>query len=368
MKILFVGDASNLHSTLAKELRSMGHTADVVSAGSGWMNTDRNISLLRGRGIAGTLKYIYDIIAILPKLRGYDVVQLSNPIFLSLRPGRVRKVFDYLKKNNGKICLSALGTDYDYVQVCHDGKTFRYSDYLIGDRTSPYMLSPESAAQGNWQLPAMRDYHRYVIDNVDGVIACLYEYFATYAKRIPDKLAYGGIPIDTASLKPHYIDETPQRVKFFVGVQRQRNVLKGTDLMLDALRQLHDRYPDQCEMKVVENVPYQEYVATMRDSHVILDQLYSYTPATNALIAMAQGIVAVSGAEPEYYEFIGERDLQPIINVSPMETNGIYKQLEWILLHKEELPRLSRESREFVVKHNDSRLVAQRHIDFWNNI
>ena len=55
----------------------------------------------------------------------------------------------------------------------------------------------------------------------------------------------------------------------------------------------------------------------MRSSHVILDQLYSYTPATNAMLAMAQGIVAVTGAEPEFYDFIDEHDNRPIINAVP---------------------------------------------------
>ena len=111
-----------------------------------------------------------------------------------------------------------------------------------------------------------------------------------------------------------------------------------------------------------------EYIERMLGSHVILDQLYSYTPATNALIAMAQGIVAVSGAESEYYDFIGETKCRPIINVSPLVEGDISEKLLWIIKNKHLLPSLSRMSREFVLKHNDSEKVAKRHLEFWNNI
>ena len=128
------------------------------------------------------------------------------------------------------------------------------------------------------------------------------------------------------------------------------------------------KYPDRSALRVVENLPYEEYLKQMSESHVILDQLYSYTPATNALIAMAQGLVAVSGAEPEYYDFIGENKCRPIINVSPLVDGDIDAKLEWIVQNKHLLPRLSHESREFVMRHNDYMVVAQRHEEFWKKI
>jgi hypothetical protein len=51
-----------------------------------------------------------------------------------------------------------------------------------------------------------------------------------------------------------------------------------------------------------------------------------------------------------------------------MIEGDIDDKLEWIVQNKSKLPELSRQSRDFVVKHNDSNLVAQRHIDFWNKI
>lgn len=368
LKILFMGDASNFHASLAAALREMGHNVTVVSDGGKWMDTRRNITLSRQPGKIGAVKYLLNTIKLLPHLKGYDIVHLISPIFLELRPRKIRLVFDYLKRNNRHVYLSAIGTDYIYVQACNKGNIFKYSDYKIGNEPSPYMLSQESKyhRQENWNLPVMKWYSDYVTRRFDGVMTCLYEYYKAYDGIIPPgRLAYGGIPIEVQSVKPNLITQTPDKVKFFLGRHKNRIVLKGTDRLLDALRRTCDRYPKLCEMQVVENVPYNEYLNLLSSAHVNLDQLYSYTPATNALLGMARGVVAVSGAEPEFYDFIGEHECQPIINVSPLVEGDIDHKLAWIVEHRDRLPELSRMSREFVEKHNDSRIVAQRHIDFW---
>lgn len=370
MKILFLGDASNMHNCLAQQLRAMGHEVMVASNGSTWMNTARDITLLRRPGIVGAFAYVFDVYKSLHKMQGFDIVEVNNPMFLMLKPWRHRPVIEYLKRHNRKLVLSALGTDYSYYMACHNGKTFRYSDFMIGSRPSPYVNSSEYIAQeqDNWKLPMMKDYNEFFLSKIDGAVSCLYEYHVVYKPILGDRLAYGGIPIDTTAIQPHFIESEPGKVRFFIGIQKDRNVLKGTDRLLAALKRLHDRFPDKCEMEVVTSVPYDEYVGRMKRSHVILDQLYSYTPATNALLAMAQGMVAVSGAEPEFYDFIGETDNHPIINVLPEPADDIDRRLEWIIDHKNQLPALSHASRAFVEKHNAAPVVAQRYLDFWEKI
>lgn len=370
MKALFVGDASNLHNCLAQELRKMGHEAVVASNGSMWMRTGRDINLFRGPGAWGAVCYLARLLKVLPLMRGYDVVHIAGHIFLTLKPEKVQRVFDYLKKHNGKIVLSALNTDYYYFKACHDGHTFRYSDYMVGDEPSPYVNSPEYEAQcqQNWTKPFMRRHAEHILENVDGAVACLLEYYMTYKPLLGDRVIYAGIPIDTQAIEPHFIAEEPEKVRFFIGIQRDRTVVKGTDRLLDALRRVAARYPDECEVVAVENLPYDDYLSRMRSSHVLVDQLYSYTPATNALLGMAHGLVAVSGAEPEYYELIGEKENRPIVNVSPLIADDIDAQLSWLIEHKSQLPAMSRASRAFVEKHNAAHLVASRYVEFWNSL
>ena len=74
MKILFVGDASNMHNCLARALRDLGHTAVVASNGSHWMDTTRDIDLNRGPGKLGAVRYVIDILCSRSKMRDFDVV------------------------------------------------------------------------------------------------------------------------------------------------------------------------------------------------------------------------------------------------------------------------------------------------------
>ena len=372
MKILFVGDASNLHNTLAAELRRQGHHCVVASDGSQWMDTGRDITLRREPGKWGTAKYVTRLLSQLPRMRGYDVVELAGPMFLHLRPERLWRVLRYLKRHNCHVVMTALATDPVYWAACHDGETYRYSDYLIGEEPSPFARSEEyqTRRHDDWTLPEVTDYNRHVLDTVDGVVACLWEYYAAYRHHAPQvPLSYAGIPIDTQAVTPRReLHKAPQRVTFFIGIQSDRTVLKGTDLMLEAARRVCDRYPELCSLDVVENVPYADYVARMSQAHVILDQLYSYTPATNALLGMAQGLVAVSGAEPEYYALIGENDNRPVVNVSPLKEGDIDLQLEWLVTHRERFPDMANASRTFVVKHNSAATVAKAYLDFWNTL
>ena len=85
----------------------------------------------------------------------------------------------------------------------------------------------------------------------------------------------------------------------------------------------------------------------------------------NALQAMSQGLIVVSGGEEENYDILGEKELRPIINVQPDEED-IYRQLEQLVLHPERIPQLKRDSIEYVRRHHDSIKVAQCYLKFWS--
>ena len=359
-----------MHNCLAQELRARGHEACVASDGSRWMNAGRDIDLLRKPGSMGTLAYLGKLLRALPSMRGYDVVQLSGLIFLQLRPERLTHLFDYLRRHNTLVVYSAMGTDVVYYDACHDGHTFRYSDYLVGSEPSPYVVSAEYRAQrqDNWRAPFMRAHSDHVLAGIDGAVACLYEYYVPYLPVLGERVVYAGIPVDTRALEFRPIENEPTKLRFFIGIQPDRTVIKGTDRLLQAARRVCDRFPHLCTLDVAERLPLAEYTRRMSAAHVLLDQIYSYTPATNALMAMAQGLVAVSGAEPEYYDLIGERHNRPIVNVDPTQEGDIDARLEWLVRNKSQLPAMSRASRDFVEKHNAAPVVAQRYLDFWAKI
>ena len=112
MRILLLGEYSNVHNTLARGLRELGHEVTVASNGDFWRDYSRDINLARDMGITGTVSFLYRLLRALPKMRGYDIVQLINPVFLELKAERLYRIFDYLKRHNGKVVLLAAGDDY----------------------------------------------------------------------------------------------------------------------------------------------------------------------------------------------------------------------------------------------------------------
>lgn len=372
MKILLMGDASNFHRTLATGLRRAGCEVAVASSGSGFMRTPRDIDLRRSLpGKAGGLALWLKLNGPLRhKLKGYDVVSFSNPIFLQLRPERVRQLFHRLRRDNGSLFLTALGTDLPYIEDClnPDGH-LRYNEFRIEGKPAPYALRHPEVIH-RWQTSPLRDWCDEFYAGIDGAVSALYEYHVALRRRLPEeKIAYGGIPVDMATLPPVEIPPSPRPVRIFLGRHRGRMEEKGTDRLETAIRRAIDRNPGKGELVIVENRPYDEYISLMRGAHVIVDQAYSYTPATNALLSMAYGIPTVSGGEPEFYDFIGEPDTplrRPVIN-SPLDTEGMTDIFDHILNHPEELRPLGQASREFVARNNDCDIVARRFLDFWQS-
>ncbi|MBQ7686109.1 MAG: glycosyltransferase family 1 protein, partial [Bacteroidaceae bacterium] len=134
MKILLVGEYSNVHATLAEGLRSLGHQVTVISNGDFWKNYPRDIDVSRPEGRLGGLRLLFRLYRLLPKMKGYDVVQLINPMFFELKAERLFYFYDYLRKHNKKVFLGAFGMDWYWVYYCSVKKPLRYSDFNFGDR------------------------------------------------------------------------------------------------------------------------------------------------------------------------------------------------------------------------------------------
>lgn len=365
MKILLLGEYSNVHQNLATGLRALGHEVTVASDGDGWKNYRRDIDLSRkSTGYVDSIKFYIKLCQQFRSFKNYDVVQIINPVFLSLKAERIWKFYKFLRQNNKKVFLGAFGMDHYYVKTCLDGHTFRYSDFNLDQQIR---ISKENAIWLNdWLKGEKGKLNQYIAQDCDGIIAGLYEYYVSYQKDYKEKLVHIPFPIHLNSKEEFKVRGKNSKIRFFIGIQKKRSEYKGTDIMLKALQRLEKDYPSLCEIVKVESVPFYQYIQLMDDSDVILDQLYSYTPAMNALEAMAKGLVVVGGGEPEYYELIGDDTLKPVINVLPDEEH-VFTSLQHILKNSHLVETLSLKSRQFIEKYHDCIIVAQQYIDFWGN-
>lgn len=366
-KILLLGDYSNCHQALSTGLRALGCDVTVASDGTKWMQCDRNVDITRPDGKLGGLFHYMRLSRLLrTRLTGFDVVAIHDPQFGDLKPKRLRPLFDLLKRNNGSVFLTAMSYDVAFLDMlAAKDSPLAYNEWFVGGEPSRLMTSsPDQWAE--WHTPELVDYQNYIFDNLDGAVSVLYEYQLGMERRLGcERASYGGIPIDMARFTPVEMPDRPDKIRFFLGRHPSRKLVKGSDYLEIAARRVVERYPDKAELVIVENRPFNEFTELLRSAHVVLDQIYSYTPATTALMAMAYGLNVVSGGEPDFYDFIGEKENRPIIN-APIEIEALTDVLERIVKNPEEIRVRGLRSREFVKKHNDSCIVARRFLDFWN--
>ena len=365
MKILLMGEYSNVHATLAEGLRKLGHHVTVLSNGDFWKNYPRDINMVRKPGKLGGIMYLIKLYTIVHKLRGYDIVQLINPMFLELKAERIFPIYRYLRKHNKRVILGGYGMDYYWVNVCCNDKPLRYSDFNIGNelRTNADALKERK----DWLGTAKEQLNRMIAEDCDGIITGLYEYWVCYQPRFPQKTVFIPFPIHLYAQPLDIPLSIPQKVKLFIGINKNRSEYKGTDIMLKAAQAIAEKYPERTELRIAQNVPFHQYVEMMNGSDAILDQLYSYTPSMNPLEAMAHGIICIGGGEPENYEIIHESELRPIINVQP-NYESVYQELEHLVLHPELIPMLKRQSIAYVNKHHDYMKVAKQYEEYYKSL
>lgn len=389
MKILLIGEASFLHNTLKKGLVERGHRVTTMSDGNGWHDSPRDIDLRRDWrwGKLGGLRVVWQLLRHLPQLCGNDVVQIHNYQFVPLMYRWNTLLLRFLKLTNRRVVKGCFGDDPQIFRRQAQGVPAYSDTYWSGqlqnadqhrDRIAEVV---EHGAEASW---------RKTTRMADALVACLYEYWLDYNEPpYAAKLHYIPLPIeceemvrwcdgekvkclgnDTPSpshpndsqLPTNLTTSPPHPLTLLIGLQPKRDFMKGAMKIATFVEEVARRHPGKVQIKYVEGVPYDEYMHLLAEADVLVDQLYSYTPSMNSLAAMARGTVVIGGGEEEYYEFIGEDTLRPIINVRPdVPDEENITAIERALFTDGMLERMAQESIQFVHKYHDYRLVAKQY-------
>ena len=389
MKILLIGEASFLHNTLKKGLVERGHRVTTMSDGNGWHDAPRDIDLRRdGRwGKLGGLRVVWQLLRHLPQLCGNDVVQIHNYQFVPLMYRWNTLLLRFLKLTNRRVVKGCFGDDPQIFRRQAQGVPAYSDTYWSGqlqnaelhrDRIAEVI---EHGAEASW---------RKTTAMADALVACLYEYWLDYNEPpYAAKLHYIPLPMECEemvrwcdgemvkcvgndALSPSHPNDSqlptnlttspPHPLTILIGLQPKRDFMKGAMKIAAFVEEVARRHPGKVQIKYVEGVPYDEYMHLLAEADVLVDQLYSYTPSMNSLAAMARGTVVIGGGEEEYYEFIGEDTLRPIINVRPdVPDEENIAAIERALFTDGMLERMAQESIQFVHKYHDYRLVAKQY-------
>lgn len=379
-RVLLLGEYSGVHTNLANALKENGYDVRVVHGGDGFKGFKPDVILRYERfksenryldfifrvytlvltflGIAGLVqitKYIKEI----RTWKNFDVVQLINPLFLSGFGSFVHFwVFRYLRKNNKKLYLCALGDDYFYVKYCLE----KHPRYSMFENLNVKNLMFFSHSQQYIYAFGMAYLNKYIVRYVNSVIPGLYDYYQAYRH-------YG---IECEEIVPIIIEQdanvTPISnldfpLKIFHGKQNKRAYHKGDAFFEKAIENLKEKYPNDIEYVSVSNIPYQAYLKLFADCHIFIDQCYSYDCGVNALLGMSKGKVVFSGFEREVKEYYS-LDNDPLINALP-SSNEIFKELERLILNSKTLKMYSINALNFIKDFHSKQYVISKYENIW---
>ena len=358
MRVLLIGEFSGLHSGLAEGLRKLGHTVDVVSTGDDFKKIDGtlNIDTRAGNAVLRLLKLHLGYVKLLPKFRRYDVVQ-----FISIAPHVIPTgifailLMRYLRSCNRRIFLNSCGLDF-YTAASQLGNTYSPlgNELLEGDfRATQKQLSVTSKWVADRLLPSF-----------DGIVSSGYEYHQAYKKRdnylgfIPMPVSMSAAAIGSNVPDAAQVNEAV-KIKILHGIIRP--TFKGSSYIVEAMKRLQMELPELVDCRLVEKLPYSEYLDHLDWCDILIDQACSFGYGMNGLLGLARAKVVLSGNEPEAELLLGR--VCPVINIRP-KSEAILESIRK-LVESDELKTIGRASKLFAEDVHECQRVAGLYIDAW---
>lgn len=378
MRILLVGEYNSSHKTLKEGLETQGHDVTVVGLGDGFKKrlVDINFRAPYKSGLAKKFNVLlYKLFGLdlysrsvkkqffkqKDRFANYDIVQLINENPFATLPKTERKMLDYIFANNKNVFLLSCGLDHISVKFAMD-KKYRYNIL------TPYFEGKEDLENYKsivkYLQPDFVDLHRYVFENIKGVIASDMDYdvplrgHSKYLGMVPNPIRL--------ELFDYHLPPLDGPIVIFHGINRSNYIKKGNYLFEEALEILSRTHADRIRIVTVESVPYDTYIRLFDDAHILLDQVFAYDQGFNALEAMAKGKVAFTGAEKEWLDHFDLKEDSVAINALP-DAEKIAEKLRWLVDHPEEIERISKNARAFIEAHHDHIKSAQHYFELWRS-
>lgn len=355
MKVLLLGEFSSFHKYLREGLLQIADVeVDVAADGDGWKKIG-GVTVpfpdLTSKKPLDRFKFYRDEIRFISwlKTQKYDVVQLINPKILSIPLNR--PLYRAIRPNARCFAMAACGIDYREVEAYYNGK-FRYHPY-DGEKI---LLSAfdKKTCKGRINIKN----NLWVESHADVIIPTSFEYAVGYTS--PNTYPAIPLPVNTDDI-PYSENRVHNQVVFFHGLNREG--AKGTAFIREALERLSAKYQNEVEIVINSRMPYNEYIQVMRRANVVIDQCRASAYGINGCIAMAQGKVLMAGNTPEMRNTL-RIDECPVIHIEP-DADQIYSQLEWLVKNKEQVPEIGKQSREFVERYHDYKIVARQFLEAW---
>jgi len=375
MKILLVGEYSNLHNSLKEGLQQLGHSVSINGLNDGFKNYAIDFKIPRkwnsklGKKIKLFLYYLtgFDLTSYatyrqvknnISKFSGYDVVQLINENSFLCSPYFEKKILELIFKNNTNVFLLSCGGDYINTNYYynHQNELSVLTPYFEGKVTKKDFYPNLKYLEKNYI-----DLHRFIYQNIKGVIATDLDYHIPLVNHT----AYLGLipnPINTKKIKfiSLNVNET---ITIFLGINTNSYTKKGIEYFEEALKIIKEKYKEKVNCIVTRNIPYHQYINHYNDCHILLDQLYAKDQGYNALEAMAKGKVVFTGAGEAFNSLYAIKN-EVVIHAKP-NIDDLVSKLSDLIDHPEKIKAISENARQFIEKNHECKSVAEKYVMTW---
>ena len=377
MKILLIGEYSNLHNSLKQGLVKNGHNVVLLGNGDGFKNYDADILIKSSFFEKKLLKIIAKIVDRftgislneielfirslfkIKTLKEFDVVQLINERAFKTSPRMEKILLKQLVQNNKKIFLLACGVDNNSLKYAIE-KKFRYSIL------TPYFENSSQKKEYKQTLkylsPGYSRLSKYVRNIVSGIISSDLDYHIPYSGT-EKYLGMIPNPINIDKLKKS--DSLKRnKIQILHAINSKNKIKKGSKIFEKSLSIVEKKYSDK--IKVVRTIdnPYSSHIKNVEDCDILLDQVYAYDQGYNALEAMALGKVVFTGAEVEWAEYYNIKEDMVAINALP-DVSKIVDKLSWLIENPIHLENISKNARKFIEEHHNYKNIALKYVANW---
>ena len=375
MKILLVGEYSNLHNSLQEGLQALGHEVTLMGSGDAFKNFPADVDV-RGKTFQdkpllnfirqGIYRIFKTDISLwetafrtqkeLSKMASFDVIQLINEYPLKTPYFFEKRIILKLRKLTKRLVILGCGDDWVYMNNIHKlphHPSRRFNDAIKFPFSSMYLSKKH------------QKFHHFVFTLKDLIITTDMDYHTVY-KGLPEYYGMIPNPVNLQKIKPLTLPPL-DKIRIFHGINRVNYYKKGNDVFEDALEVIKTQYGDRIEIYTTENLPYSEYITRYEKCHILLDQAYALDQGYNALEAMAKGKVVFTGAGEDFCEQYGlERDTVAIHTLPEM--NQIVNNLVALIENPARISEIGYNAQQFIKIHHNYKDVAQQYIDAWNTI
>lgn len=353
MKILLVGEYSNLYTYLRDGFKALGHEAILASGEDGFKSLKSDINInYHGNNVIEKIKSLASLIIKSRVFVGYDVVLLVNAQFT--RNLFVTKLFyAFLLRKNKKVFLTAAGDDSLYFDYWKKNSYKEFELYLEGiTKYDGYNH------RVSWGKKKSIKWNRNLSGKVSGIIPIMYEYHKVYSEF---SNCFNSIPMPINVDKVHYSENNLKGNKIVVFHGLNRFGAKGTTYVKEAFDILQRKYPNHLELIIDGKMSFDKYLQVLKRANVVVDQTHSFSLSMNALISMAMGKVVLGGATPES-NIEMEYEINPAINITS-DPNSIVNAIEFLLENIDEIPKIGYQSRLFIEKNHSYINIAEKYIN-----